>query len=52
MSSDVAELMGKLFKRGFNPDGIVYILRLLAAEHVEGSDRRRDLELAAESLLE
>jgi len=52
MSSDVAELMAKLFKRGFNPDGIVYILRLLATEHVEGTDRRRDLELAAESLLE
>jgi len=52
MSSDVVELMAKLFKRGFNPDGIVYILRLLAAEHEEGSDRRRDLELAAESLLE
>ena len=52
MSSDVVELMGKLFKRGFNPDGIVYILRLMAAEHEQGSDRRRDLELAAESLLE
>ena len=52
MSSDVAELMGKLFKKGFNPDGIVYILRLMAAEHVQGTDRRRDLELAAESLLE
>ena len=52
MSSDVVELMGKLFKRGFNPDGIVYILRLMAAEHVQGTDRRRDLELAAESLLE
>jgi len=27
-------------------------LRLLAAEHEKGTDRRRDLELAAESLLE
>lgn len=52
MSSDVAEYVGKLFKRGFTPDGVVYILRLLAAEHEQGSDRRRDLELAAESLLE
>jgi len=52
MSSDVAPLVVTLFRRGFSPDGVVYILRLLAAEHEEGSDRRRDLELAAEGLRE
>ena len=52
MESDMDALIAKLFKRGFNPNGIVYVLRLMAEEHPEGSERRRGLEAAAESLLE
>lgn len=47
MPSDIDELITKLFKRGFNPDGVVYILHLLAEEHPKGSERRQQLEEAA-----
>jgi hypothetical protein len=46
------ELVAKLFKRGFNPDGVMYILRLMAAEHPEGSARGKELEVAADQFLE
>jgi hypothetical protein len=52
MPSDIDELVTKLFKRGFNPHGVAYILRLLAAENPEGSERQRQLEIAAKDFLE
>ena len=52
MQSDMEALIAKLFKRGFNPDGIVYVLRLMADEHPEGSERHKELEAAAQYFLE
>lgn len=48
---DIAKIVSDLFRRGHTPDGVVFVLRLLAAEHEEGSDRRRELEVAALEIL-
>lgn len=45
---DIDEIMAKLFKRGYTPEGVGFVLRLLAAEHPEGSVRRVALEAAAD----
>lgn len=52
MCDSVVELVAKLFKAGYTPEGVVTVLKLLAAEHEEGSDRRRDLEVVAKALEE
>jgi hypothetical protein len=52
MPSDVDKIVGELFKRGFNPHGVIYVLRLLAAENPEGSARGLQLEAAAQHFLE
>lgn len=48
---DIEEIVAKLFKRGYTPEGIGFILRLLAAENPEGSTRRVRLEAEADELL-
>lgn len=48
---DIDEIVAKLFKRGYTPEGIGFILRLLAAENPEGSERRVRLEAEADELL-
>ena len=50
MDEGIVKVIGDLFRRGYTIDGIAYVLGLLAAEHVEGSDRRRALEQAAQEL--
>jgi hypothetical protein len=52
MPRDIDELVTGLFKRGFNPHGVIYVLRLLADEHPEGSKRNKELEDAAKYFLE
>lgn len=52
MADDVVGIVAKLFKAGYTPEGVATVLRLLAAEHEEGSDRRRDLEVVAKALEE
>jgi hypothetical protein len=52
MPKELDELIAALFKRGFNPDGVTYVLRLLADEHPVGSERQRQLEEAAKYFLE
>lgn len=48
---DIDEIAAKLFKRGYTPEGIAFIFRLLAAENPEGSMRRSLFEAEAEDLL-
>lgn len=48
---DIDEIVAKLFKRGYAPEGVGFILRLLAAENPEGSERRVRLEAEAEEFL-
>lgn len=45
---DIEEIVAKLFRRGYTPEGVGFILRLLAAENPEGSVRRVRLEAEAE----
>jgi len=52
MTVSAEEIVAKLFKRGFHPQGIIYVLWLLQAEHPEGSARRIELEVAEQGLLE
>jgi hypothetical protein len=52
MADSAEDMVAQLFKRGFNPHGIIYVMRLLQAEHPVGSDRRKELELAEQGLLE
>jgi hypothetical protein len=52
MQKDIDELVAALFKRGFNPHGVIYVLRLLADEHPEGSKRNKELEAAAQYFTE
>lgn len=47
---DIEEIVAKLFKRGYTPEGVGFILRLLAAENPEGSPRRVLLEAEADEL--
>lgn len=42
------DLVAGLFRRGFNPNGVVYVLKLLAEENPPGSERRQELEVAAD----
>jgi len=48
MPRDIDELVTGLFKRGFAPSGVTYVLRLLADEHPEDSKRYKELEAAAQ----
>lgn len=48
---DIVKIVSDLYRRGHTPDGVVFVLRLLAAEHEEGTDRRRELEVAAQEIL-
>lgn len=50
MGNDIEELVAGLYRRGLSTDGIIWVLRLLAAEHEKGSGRRRDLEVAEAAL--
>ena len=52
MAVSAEDMVAQLFKRGFNPHGVIYVLRLLQAEHAEGSDRRKEIVLAEQRLLE
>lgn len=48
---EIEEIVAKLFKRGYTPEGVGFILRLLAAENPEGSQRRIKMEAEADELL-
>ena len=48
---DVEEIVAKLFKRGYTLEGVGFILRLLAAENPEGSERRIKFEAEADEFL-
>jgi len=52
MAASGEDIVTQLFKRGFHSHGIIYVLRLLQAEHPEGSERRIELEVAEQGLLE
>ena len=47
---DIEEIVAKLFKRGYTPEGVGFVLRLLAAENPEGSERRVRLEAEADEM--
>lgn len=47
---DIEEIVGKLFRRGYTPEGVGFVLRLLAAENPEGSERRVRLEAEADEM--
>jgi hypothetical protein len=48
---DIEEIVAKLFRRGYTPEGVGFILLLLAAENPEGSERRIKMEAEAEEFL-
>jgi hypothetical protein len=48
---DIDEIVAKLFKRGYTPEGVSFVLRLLAAENPEGSERRRRLDAEADEFI-
>ena len=50
MDEGINAAIGNLFRRGYTIDGVAYVLELMAAEHEEGSARRRALEAAAQEL--
>lgn len=47
---DIEEIVAKLFRRGYTPEGVGFVLRLLAAENPEGSERRVRLEAEADEM--
>ena len=52
MDDSILRIVAKLFKAGYTRNGVATVLRLLAEEHEEGADRRRDLEVAAKAFEE
>lgn len=48
---DIDEVAAKLFVRGYHAHGIAFVLRLMAAESPEGSERRTQLEAAADEFM-
>ena len=44
------EIIDMLFRKGFTPGGVVFVLRLLAEEAIEPA-RREELETAANEVL-
>jgi hypothetical protein len=40
MQQQIDQIAGELFRRGFNPSGIAFVMKLLAEQHPEGSPQR------------
>jgi hypothetical protein len=47
----VDEVVGKLFRKGFNPQGVAYVLMLLSEEHAPDSMEAAAYRREAEELL-
>lgn len=50
MAKDIGELVDVLFRRGFNPAGVAFVLRIMAEESIDPV-RREELEAAANEVL-
>ena len=52
MQQQIDQIVGELFRRGFNPSGIAFVMGLLAGQHPEGSLQRAAFMHARQEFLE